>query len=333
MSRLVARLTPIPFFALLLVACWGGPNGARVPDYSLSGQVDVGLLSKARRTQASFDDVADAATVSLMESSGSTAVTIATTVTKPGGSFKLTFATFKPQANRTYLLEAVKGLYGNAVNQDAVRIRTMVQWRDGWVSLTNNLVGGTLNLGLGSTAVSILYNLHPDGVSPDLLMGTVQPNVPEPLPLPPSLDTFVPTAGYSQQDFHTVSDLVNRAVLGDSDPITALQYDASKSEFVVKTAEDPFIDNLSSTVAGYGAPLVISGYRFDLDLAKNTVYFGGSTGSVAVIDPSKPNTANLLYVTVPEGAPSGEVMVRNAFGLSNGVRFTVIPRLGGKIVN
>ncbi|MBO9539145.1 hypothetical protein J7643_00980 [bacterium] len=333
MSKIFARLLAIPLCAVLPSACWSGPNGAGTSNYSLTGRVDLALLSKARRAQATFDEVADAATVSLMESAGTSSVTIATTLTKPGGTFKLTFTAFRPQGDRTYLLEAVKGLGGNAVNRDAVRIRTLIRWREGWVSLTNATVGGRVNLGLGSTAVAILYNLRPEGVSPADLMGSVQPDLPEALPLPASLDTFTPVGGYTKQDFHTVSDLVDRAVLGDSDPITALQFDTDKGAFIVKTAEDPFIDNLSSTVAGYGAPLIITGYRFDPDIGKNTVYFGGATGSVAVIDPKAPNSPNALYVSVPEGAPSGDVMVRNSFGLSNGIRFTVIPRLGGAIVN
>ncbi|MNY32231.1 hypothetical protein D3C86_1664340 [compost metagenome] len=68
--------------------------------------MDLALLAKARMAQATFDVVANAATGSLMESAGTSSVTIATTLTKPEGAFKLTFTGFRPQGDRTYLLEA-----------------------------------------------------------------------------------------------------------------------------------------------------------------------------------------------------------------------------------
>jgi len=174
-------------------------------------------------------------------------------------------------------------------------------------------------------------------IDPTTLMGTVAPNTPEAAPNPPSADTYTPPggAGYpTKQDFHTVSDLVYRSILGNTDPITGLQYDATGSVFFIKTSEDPFIDNLSSTAAGYGSPLTITGYRFDSAPLANTVFFGGATSSyTATIDTSKPNSDKALYVTVPEGCPSGEVLVRNAKGTSNGINFTVIPRVGGKVSN
>lgn len=305
------------------------------PIVQLDGTVDLAALYP-RQTQASFNQIADAATISLMETSGSTSTTIASTITKAGGVFSLAISKFTPDPAKIYVLEAVKGLYGNAVNKDAARIRTLIHYQDGnWQSITN-MLPGPINLGLGSTAVCVMYALqsasHP--MDPNLLMGSVAAGTVEVSPSPASQDTYTPptalAAFMSKQDFHTVSDLVYRAVQGDSDPISAVQWDTTNGYFV-KTALDPFIDNLSSTAAGYGAPLVITGYRFDGVVSNNTVYFGGATGSVAVIDTSKPNSTNALYVTVPEGAPSGMVVVRNTTGLSNGIQFTVLPRIGGKL--
>lgn len=328
-----ARLSTGILLFLGLVGCQWLPVSSGSPAADLSGTVDFG---GGRHAQASFDQVADAATISLMETSGPTSTTIASTITRQGGLFSLSIPRFVPDPTKIYILEAIKGLYGNAVNKDAARVRTLIRYTDGsWTSLTN-LVPGPINLGVGSTALCVMYGLRSGEatINPTELMGSIALGNAEALPLPAAADTFTPPASVAavmtKQDFHTVSDLVGRAVQGDSDPISAVQYTLADGYFV-KTAQDPFIDNLSSTAAGYGAPLVITGYRFDPVIANNTVYFGGPTGTVAAIDSSKPNSANVLYVTVPEGAPSGVVMVRNGTGLSNGIQFTVVPRIGGKL--
>lgn len=331
----LARATAGALLMSLLVGCnWmtGSPLEATTV---LNGTVELSALYP-RSTQASFDQVADSSTISLMETTGATSTTIASTVTKAGGSFSLAIPRFTADPAKTYVLEAVKGLYGNAVNRDAARVRTLLQFRDGaWVSLTN-LIPGPINLGLGTTALCIMYGLRSgsETINPNDLMGSIAAGTAEPSPLPATLDTFTPptalAAILTKAHFHMVSDLVYRAILGDSDPVSAVQYSTADGYFV-KTASDPFIDNLSATAAGYGAPLALIGYRFDPAPANNTVYFGGATGSIAVIDTTKPNSANVLHVTVPEGAPSGLVMVRSGMGLSNGVQFTVLGRISGKL--
>lgn len=335
------RLMPgIGWFLVLagLMGCQLVPQASTVPpaDYAISGRVETEFLYR-RGVQATFGQIADACTVSLMEASGSAAVTKGSTVTLPGGFFQLVFSNrFEPVPGQTYLLEAFKGINANAVNKDAVRLRTLVQYTaaEGWKSIN---VGAGIVIGEASTAICAMYGLRDLGVPPSDLLGSVQIGAPEAVPLPAVNNTFTPPAawdvpaGRGKQDFHIVSDLVSRAVAGDSDPITAVQYE--NGVFLVKTNLDPFIDNLSDTSAGFGAPITVTGYRFDSIVLNNTVYFGGSTGSVAVIDVTKSNSANALHVTVPEGAPSGQVVVRNAYGLSNGINFTVIPRVGGKVAN
>lgn len=322
------------FAAGSLCACADGVRTTVVEDVTLRGVVDLTAFSPARHAQAALGEVADRATVSLMESQGTASVTVGTAVTTAGGGFNMTFRGFQPTSGQAYVLEAFKGLEANAVNRDAVRLRTLIHWLNGgWVTLTNSMPG-SVNIGIGTTAVSAMYGLRPNGMPALSLMGTVT-NLPEALPLPATDETFTPPAtpsgAMTQADFHVVYDLVKRAVLGNSDPITAVQY--GDDGYFVKTNLDPFIDNLSSVAAGYGAPLVITGYRFDSIPTENQVFFGGATGSVATIDLTRPNSPNILYVTVPEGAPSGEVMVRNAYGLSNGIVFKVTPRIGGQISN
>ena len=329
---------------LLTMGCVQVSSPANRPE---SGTIEGQVLwpgQTSRRIQATYGDVASAATVSLMEitiqGSGATATavstTVATTVTNASGGFSLNIPGFKPKDTATYIFEAVKGLGSNSVNKDAVRLRTYLKPQSGgWLSLTSlNPAKPVVYISEGTTAISIMYGLRPNGVDPIGFMGSIQAGVPDSSVAPTSGDTYsIPSgSGWPTQDeFHKTSDLVRRAVDGDTDPITAVQFSTGGS-FFVKTNQDPFIETLSSYAAGYGAPIVIKGLRFDPVASKNTVYFGGETGLTATIDASKPNSVAELYVTVPNSAVSGGVLVRNAYGISNPIQFTVIPEVTGKLV-
>lgn len=335
-QRAIMIVAAVAFLATTLLGCHGySVAGLSGPDVTVHGRVELSPVAPARAVQSTFADVANASTVSLMQVTGTNSVTVATTYTAPGGAFSLSFNNFHPDPTQTYILEAVKGLYGNQVDKSAARVRTLMQWTSGgWLTLTNKIPNTGIVIGAGSTAVSAMFGLYPaqfNLASTSELMGSVVVGQAESTPLPASADTFTPPAEWTngKVDFHNVSDLVIRAITGDTDPLTGVQYDYVNKVFFVQTNLDPFITSMSSTAAGYGAPLTIYGYRFDTNLANDTVYFGGTTGLVAAIDSTKPNTTNVLYVTVPSGCASGSVIVRNASGTSNPVNFTVIPRASG----
>jgi len=326
----------------------GCVSTSSLPRADVWGRIEGRVLwpgASVRQTQATYADVASAATVSLMEitvqGSGATATavstTVATTVTNATGGFSLNIPGFKPKDTSTYIFEAVKGLASNSVNNDAVRLRTYLKPQSGgWLSLTSmNPARPVVYISEGTTAIAIMYGLRPGGVDPMGFMGTIQAGVPDSSVAPTSGDTYtIPTTGSgwpNQDEFHKTSDLVRRAVEGDTDPITAVQFSTGGS-FFVKTNQDPFVETLSSYAAGFGAPIIVKGLRFDPVANKNTVYFGGETGLAATIDTSKPNSVAELYVTVPSNAVSGGVLVRNAYGLSNAIQFTVIPQVNGAVV-
>jgi hypothetical protein len=311
----------------------------------IDGQV-VWPRSTRLAVQATYADVAAAATVSLMEitlqgtgaSQVAVSTTVATTVTNATGGFTLNIPGFKPKDTATYIFEAVKGLGSNSVNKDAVRLRTYLKPQSGgWLSMTSlNPTKPVVYISEGTTAIAIMYGLRPNNVDPMGYMGAINAGIADNSIQPTSSDTYtVPATGTgwaTLNEFHKTSDLVRRAVEGDTDPITAVQFSTGGS-FFVKTNQDPFIETLSSYAAGFGAPILVRGLRFDAMATKNTVYFGGETGIAATIDTSKPNSTAELYVTVPTNAVTGEVLVRNAYGLSNPITFTVIPQVNGSLVN
>ncbi len=79
----------------------------------------------------------------------------------------------------------------------------------------------------------------------------------------------------------------------------------------------PVINNITPSQGVVGTPVVITGSNFGVRTPQSTVTFNGVEATAAVW------TNGAIWVTVPEGATTGPVVVRTAVGASNGVRFTV----------
>jgi hypothetical protein len=186
-------------------------------DVVLRGYVDFG---PARSTQASPAEVANGATVSLIDSV--TGFTAATTRTDASGNFILVFGGgFVPGAG-PYWMEAIKGLSdgGTAPNRagaDAARLRTIVSNQSGWKSLTTGAIG----ISRTTTALAALANLKGSSGATMLdLLGSLKTGQADATLQPPTPDTFTPgTSGLSNQDFHTVFGLVDDILARDLDPI------------------------------------------------------------------------------------------------------------------
>lgn len=217
---------------LMLVAGCPGPVGPVEGAYALRGRVEFRPAS-ARAVQATLAEVADAATVSLIDASSG--VTVATTRTTSAGAFVLSFgAGFRPVTGAPYYLEAVKGLkdLGAASNQagaGAARVRTLLVWQDGWTSITNAVPDGGLVVNRSTTALSAIASLRAlQAASASALVGTLTLGATESTPLPATPDSFAVSDrhGVSSQEFHTVWGLVDDALLKDLDPLGSLSYSA-----------------------------------------------------------------------------------------------------------
>lgn len=313
--------------ALLLVACqpMNAPRVAELPD--LEGQVDFG---DGRLTQSTDADVAIAATVSLIDVSTTSASpttprnqTVATSVTNSSGQFVLSFRGFSPSATESYILEAVKGLQSNKVGVSAARVRTLMRFQGGWISLTNLVPNTSLRVSRTTTALSIMQGLRTD-VAPSTLMGTLQLDLADNTLSPATTDTFTPPAGcpITNQDFHTVTDYVRQALVADNDPIgTVIRNNSGTYEIRVNKA--PIVTGVSPTSAGVGARVTIAGSQFDPVAANNTVRFNGVAATVVSA------TDTQLVVTVPN-ATSGNLSIANPYGTTVAGAFTIVPSLSGQ---
>lgn len=307
------KIALLALFSLLLLAGCPRPSlfaPDTTPTDSLEGRVDFG----GRAVQANVGEVANASTVSLIDASSN--VTVASSVTTASGSFKLSFSGFKPSATASYFIEAVKGLSAggasNRVGAPVARVRTLIYWRQGWVSLTNSIPNHLIAVTPTTTAVSILAGLRQAaGFSVDFesLVGSVALGVADSSLSPATLDTFIPGAsGLSVQDYHTVSGLVDQALVSDQDPVQAIGLDVGPP---VQYALTPQAFTVTGVTPSSGMPndvVTITGTGFETSPANNVVKFNGWVGttltassdhtSMTVRVPRRSNLSGTVSVTI-----------------------------------
>ncbi|MBM3266192.1 MAG: hypothetical protein FJZ01_00970 [Candidatus Sericytochromatia bacterium] len=208
-----AGLWPVPW-----AIASGSGRDARAPGIpAIVGRVEMGDMG--RSVQATVGDVAVGATVSLVDSTTSSA--IATTLSDGNGAFVLSFGSFVPVTNRIYLLEAIKGLGPNAVGKNAARVRTLVRFGGtGWQSIT----AGGISLSRATTALCGIYGLKlalsgGQQVSPAELIGSYDGF------------TYTPVANASAAEFNQALNLVTAMLAADLDPLANLAYDAGTGQF------------------------------------------------------------------------------------------------------
>lgn len=264
---------------------------------ALTARVD---FPAARRVLATEADVVTHATVSLMDATGATIVTGVTDAT--GGVTLTPDATFNPGVGDAYVLEAVKGLGGNALGQDAVRLRTIVQWTaNGWVSATSATPGAPVVIDALTTAVAFVSALDAANVPASAVVGKVDASVtPAVLAAAPAL------TGHPDSEITTLASSVTGFVSGDVDPVAAVKQ------------LTPAIASLSTPSALVGDVLTVSGTGFSALPGGNTVKLGSATATVLLASPMR------IVVTVPQLAPgAAAVTVTTATGTSAGSPFIV----------
>ena len=265
----------------------------------------------AYRTQATEDQVALAATVSLIDPAADE--TVATALTDAHGVFRMN-STSALSAGEAYYLEAVKGLNDNAVGSDAARERTLIDFNGNWQSITQ----GPLIINQTTTALCIIASLNQGTVTPaklinTVVLGAVRNGIP---------DTFIDTGtGISQSAFEQVYPLVTQALASDFDPFDAVVFNGTA--FVTKSNLGLVIDRILPDPAAVGATVTIWGSGFG---SGDTVTFAG--GATATILSA---TANELQVQVPVGAQTGNVTVTVGTSGSASVPFTVLPDVSGGV--
>lgn len=187
----------------------------------LQGQI----LAAERTVSALITDIANGATVSLID--GITGTTVSTAVSTPQGIFSLYLGNgFVPVAGRPYHLEALKGLAagGNAnrAGSSVARLRTVLFYQGGrWVSLGSTVPGQSITIGWASTAVALIASLRSlSSVDQESLAGKIRSNG----------QTFDPTGTpVSLDEFTAVYGLVEQALANDQDPFEVIAYDPTAS--------------------------------------------------------------------------------------------------------
>ncbi|HEY9897711.1 MAG TPA: IPT/TIG domain-containing protein [Pantanalinema sp.] len=275
----------------------------------LVGQVRMAALGY-RAQATSMGQVADAATVSLIDVADNRA--IASNVTTTEGKFSLVFGrSFRPSASASYYVEAIKGLDSNSAGKPAARVRTLVRYQDGkWVSLT----GEVMNVTEGSTAVSVIVNHRGKfpAVAVDAigLMGKLAYNVPDPTLSPTTADTFNAKADYphlKNAEYHQVYGMVQAALSQDRDPLAGIAYESGSDSFVLSNSGASTL-NLTppaATGASVGQTLTIKGLTFSSNPANNVVTLNGVAASSVWVSADR-QTATC---SIPLSAKSGPLAV------------------------
>lgn len=271
------------------------------------------------RTQATLEEIASSATVSLIDTSRN--VTVASTLTDEQGAFSLSLPRWRPVDGLPYYLEAIKGLGNNLAGRDAVRLRTLVRSQPdtGWMSITG---GGATVISKSTTAISAVASLKGGTrVDPTLLIGSLSVGASGSTSIPP--DTFNGTANFDASEFAAVWRFVDSAVVQGVDPLANISWDSTTNTFTLATPFGPYIRALTPNSGAPGTEIVLEGARFMADTASNSVYFGALPATVLGA------TETTLRVRIPDGASTGYVHVTTSVGSSNFAAFMALARIGG----
>ncbi|MBO9542341.1 hypothetical protein J7643_17255 [bacterium] len=285
----------------------GMPGAVSAPAQELRQTLDnprliSGLVEfpARREAQATSADVVNASTLQLIDTS--TNLTVVSGVMTNGGtgneSFTLTIpSTFAPAVGQTFLLEAVKGLGSNAPGNEALRLRTIVQWTaNGWTSITGN---ASIVLTAMTTAVSIISSVDPGNVPPAQTIGDVTYSL--------GNSTFTGALpGHTAAEVNNLTASVKTFISGNTDPV------ANVGRIT------PQVTGLTVNRGAIGDVVAVFGDGFSPVTGAATVSFNGANAGTYLV-----RSRTALYVVVPSGATTGNVTVTTVNGTSNGMPFTV----------
>ncbi len=295
-------MRPSVLGVLLLCAC------TRVPDLKadiaavrpLAGRIEhFSIGAGARAGQALITDVANGATVSLIETEGGK--TLASAVSSADGKFDVAFGNgFVPQAGKPYYLEAVKGLPAggepNRAGAAAARLRTLVMFRGSWESLS----GSGIVIGRASTALAIAAAYRDLDAGGQLaLLGKLSGTTFS------AAGTAIPPADYDR-----LFGLVTDALTDDQDPVEAIVYagaaSSESSRFARRAGKLVILDSFSPSKPGRGDVVTFRGLGFPTVGPATPAL---AIGSAAVATWSVNADRTQLALTVPAGAVAGYLSI------------------------
>ncbi|MBU6428303.1 MAG: IPT/TIG domain-containing protein [Cyanobacteria bacterium REEB65] len=325
--RRIVRLATCLLLAAIVAGCqlpwFGRPAAPAIPP--IVGRV---IFPPSRSTQATINDVAKAATVSLIDPSANPSYTIATGLTDASGNFTIN-AGFNPTPGKVYILEALKGLDNNAVHASAARVRTFVEFSsDTWTSTT----GSAINITSGTTALCVVQALqtNPAAGQPSTFIATLSPSGASAC-TDPDAGTFTPQAStaVTVPSYCSAEGQVAAALADNLDPIGVVSVD-NGGNFGVSVSALPVVFQVQPALAAIGATISVVGQNFITPPASDTVLFGG-TATVSTTASSVSVSGTSLVLSVPNGLTAGAtapIYVVNANGTSSfPVIFETVPNI------
>ncbi|MBU6428513.1 MAG: DUF839 domain-containing protein [Cyanobacteria bacterium REEB65] len=261
-----------------------------------------------QHTQALLTDVANGATISLIDAS--TGATVATTVTAANGSFNLTLSSWVPSANTPYFLEAVKGLpaggSANRAGAAAARVRTMIAFQMAtWVNLSNS---ASVLISPGTTAMCVIaYDSGLTAAQELGLMGSINTS-----------SGFAGNSTISLAAYSQVQSLVNDALAADEDPIAAIAYDSTgaspATQFALKPANVVIDAEVTPTVINPGGTATFFGQNLPGPESTPSIMIGQLPVATWSVNASR----SALTVTLPANGYSGLLNITDGQGTWTG---------------
>ncbi|MBO9540875.1 SMP-30/gluconolactonase/LRE family protein [bacterium] len=308
LSGLLLAGCRLPTSGFLTMSPTAQPGG-QVADEArsvLQGQV----FFAGRAAQATIEDVAVAATVSLINSA--TNETVMTGLTDERGRFTITLPkAFRPDHTATYFLEAAKGLNDNQPGSAMARVRTIAKFAEGgWVSLSNATPNGGIVLSPATTAIALGAALR-NGTDDEVELGTLIGKL--------SGSTFTPVPNLSASDFTALVGIVSQALLDEKDPVRFTGLDVATDTWKALERFAPLlaVTGVTPSSGVVGTPVTFTGSSFNITPASNIIRFNGAPA------PAETSTGTAVTVHVPQGASSGETTVQVGNIITMGPIFTV----------
>ncbi len=289
----------------------GSVEGAavRMPAPPLSGRVTFAQ----RQTLADAPDVATAATVSLINTGSNQ--TVSTALTNANGEFVLTFSDgYVADPTATYFLEAVKGLNSNQPGSQAVRVRTVAKFSNGWTSITSATANSGTMISPSTTALSIgagLVNGKPEPFAFSSLIGSVSGG---------DTPAYAPVNGLSTEDYTTLLGLVQQILADAQDPVANVGLTVNEGQRIWSRLNvAPSVASFTPAQAKVGESVTVAGAGFSPVAANNVLAFNGETAVTTAV------TSSSLTSSVPQGATSGPTSLQVGNLTVLGPNFSVLP--------
>jgi hypothetical protein len=279
---------------------------------TITGQVS---FDSSIKTQVTSGDVTKGAAVSLIDavsgytygtteadSAGNFTLSFYDTTTSSGGGYPISPSTGVP-----YILEAVKGVTTNSdqnhAGSDMIRMRSLLFWNNGWLSLTNSAPGKAVSINQATTALAIAVGYKQQtGSSIELssLVGSLEGSI-----------FYENGTGLSKaNDYQAVLIHVKNALIEDQDPVANILFDRVNGQYS-RITPIPTISSIHPLEPQRGQMLTVYGSNFERLDAMSVFWFGDIPAATWSISPDRMS----LTLPVPRNAVPSPLKLKHAGGL------------------